>query len=251
MLRIGCKPMMLITQTWLMTCLKIFKVSCCRLIYHLPLEVFACLEVWPLGHDGSDLLSVVTQALFCNSLCAGFLFPLFRWCWWWLSVGTSGLWELDSVVESVAGVELPNEVFTSRARWMPLIIEWNTSASMFFLLKHLLLLIFVIFKLKCNNFIFLEIMVLNASYVCLHAFLLRRESPNLDPGRLTPYFWGGSITNQEWGSLPPWHVRAPHRLWGPPTPTPGRYTTTIWHLRKLRGSWLWLWWPWPWWSFLW
>jgi hypothetical protein len=31
---------------------------------------FACLEVWPLGHDGSVLLSVVTQALLCNFLCA-------------------------------------------------------------------------------------------------------------------------------------------------------------------------------------
>jgi hypothetical protein len=38
---------------------------------------------------------------------------------------------------------------------------------MFYLLKHLLLLILVIFKLKCNNLIFNKIMVLNASYVCL------------------------------------------------------------------------------------
>jgi hypothetical protein len=40
-------------------------------MYHLPLEAFACLEVWPLGHDGSVLLSVVAQALLCNFLCAG------------------------------------------------------------------------------------------------------------------------------------------------------------------------------------
>jgi hypothetical protein len=32
-------------------------------MYHLPLEAFACLEVWPLGHDGSVLLTVVAQAL--------------------------------------------------------------------------------------------------------------------------------------------------------------------------------------------
>jgi hypothetical protein len=43
---------------------------------------------------------------------------------------------------------------------------------MFYLLKNLLL-IMVIFKLKCNNLIFNKIMVLNASYVCLHAFSLR------------------------------------------------------------------------------
>jgi hypothetical protein len=40
-------------------------------MYHLPLEAFACLEVWPLSHDGSVLLSGVTQALLCNFLCAG------------------------------------------------------------------------------------------------------------------------------------------------------------------------------------
>jgi hypothetical protein len=40
-------------------------------MYHLPLEAFACLEVWSLGHNGSVLLSVVAQALLCNFLCAG------------------------------------------------------------------------------------------------------------------------------------------------------------------------------------
>jgi hypothetical protein len=40
-------------------------------MYPLPLEAFACLEVWPLGHDGSVLLSVVAQVLLCNFLCAG------------------------------------------------------------------------------------------------------------------------------------------------------------------------------------
>ncbi len=38
---------------------------------------------------------------------------------------------------------------------------------MFYLLKHLLLFILVISKLKCNDLIFNEIMVLNTSYVCL------------------------------------------------------------------------------------
>jgi hypothetical protein len=42
---------------------------------------------------------------------------------------------------------------------MPLIIEWNASANMFYLLKHLLHLILVIYKLKCNNLIFNETMV--------------------------------------------------------------------------------------------
>jgi hypothetical protein len=38
---------------------------------------------------------------------------------------------------------------------------------MLYLLKHLLLLNLVIFKLKCNNLIFNKIMILNASNVCL------------------------------------------------------------------------------------
>jgi hypothetical protein len=74
MLRIWCKPMMLITSICLITCLKIFKASWCRLMYHLSLEAFACLEVWLLGHDGPVLLSVVVKALLCNFLCA---VPLF------------------------------------------------------------------------------------------------------------------------------------------------------------------------------
>jgi hypothetical protein len=38
---------------------------------------------------------------------------------------------------------------------------------MFYLLKKLLLLILVIFKLKYNNLIFNEILVLTVSYLCL------------------------------------------------------------------------------------
>jgi hypothetical protein len=50
---------------------------------------------------------------------------------------------------------------------MSLIIELNAFANMFYLLEHLLLLNLVIIKLKCNNLIFNEIIVLNASFVCL------------------------------------------------------------------------------------
>jgi hypothetical protein len=56
---------------------------------------------------------------------------------------------------------------------------------MFFLLKHILLLILVSFNLKCNNLIFNKIMVLNASYVCLlysrfvenHPICIREDGP--------------------------------------------------------------------------
>jgi hypothetical protein len=50
---------------------------------------------------------------------------------------------------------------------MPLIIELNAFANVFYLLKDLLLLNLVIFKLKCNNLIFNKIMISNALYVCL------------------------------------------------------------------------------------
>jgi hypothetical protein len=122
------------------------------------------------------------------------LFSLFWRSRWRLSVGSPGFCVLDPVLKSIAGVELLKEVFTSRARWMPLSIEWNASANMFYLLKNLLLLIIVIFKLKCNNLIFNKIMVLNDSYVYLHVFSLHRESPDPDPGRRTPHFWGGYVT---------------------------------------------------------
>jgi hypothetical protein len=46
-------------------------------MYPLPLEAFACLEVWPLGHDRLVLLSIVAQALLCNFLCAGSSSSLF------------------------------------------------------------------------------------------------------------------------------------------------------------------------------
>jgi hypothetical protein len=127
-------------------------------------------------------------------MCRFLLFSLFRRSHWRLSVGSPGFCVLDPVLKPGAGVELPKEVFTSWARWMPLTIEWNDSTNMFYFLKNLLLLILVIFKVKCNKLILKEIMVLNASYVCLHALSLHRESPDPDPGRWTPHFWGGSVT---------------------------------------------------------
>jgi hypothetical protein len=141
---------------------------------------------------------------------------LFFWrSHWWLLVGSLGFYVLDSILKPIAGVELPKDVFTSRARWMPLIVEWNASANMIYLLNNFLLHILVIFKLKCNNLILNEIRVLNASYVCLHAFLLCRESPDLDPGRRTPHFWGGSITGRldlpSPGSVRMWSPRS--RFW--------------------------------------
>jgi hypothetical protein len=110
-----------------------------------------------------------------------------------LPVGSPGFYVLDFILKPVTDVELSKEVLTSKVRWMPLIGEWNASANMFYLLKNLLLLSLVIFKLKCNNLILNEIRVLNASYVCLHVFSLHRESPDLDPERRTPHLWGGSV----------------------------------------------------------
>jgi hypothetical protein len=45
MLSIGCKPMILIILILAKTCLKVFKVNCCTLMNHLPLEPLACLEI--------------------------------------------------------------------------------------------------------------------------------------------------------------------------------------------------------------
>jgi hypothetical protein len=51
----------------------VLKDSCSRLRKFLSLEAFLCLEVLPLGHDGSVVLSVVAQVLLCNFLCASSL----------------------------------------------------------------------------------------------------------------------------------------------------------------------------------
>jgi hypothetical protein len=65
-------------------------------------------------------------------------------------------------------------VWSYRRRFSPLgrdeysdDVELNTSANMLYLLIYLLLLNLVILKLGCDNLIFNEILILNASYVCL------------------------------------------------------------------------------------
>jgi hypothetical protein len=45
MLRVGCKPMILITLNLAKTRLKVIKASCCRIMNHLPLEALACPKV--------------------------------------------------------------------------------------------------------------------------------------------------------------------------------------------------------------
>jgi hypothetical protein len=109
-----------------------------------------------LGHDRSVLLSVVAQALLVT-FCVQVLLLFFPVMPMMAVSGSPGFYVLDSVLEPIAGVELPKEVFTSRASWMSLIVEWNASANMFYLLKNLLLLILVVFKLKCNNIISMKL----------------------------------------------------------------------------------------------
>jgi hypothetical protein len=69
---------------------------------------------------------------------------------------------------------------------MSLIVELNDFTNIFYLLKHLMLLNLTIFKIKCNNLIFNEILSL---YVSLH-----RESSDLNYGRRISYFLCASIT---------------------------------------------------------
>jgi hypothetical protein len=70
MLRIGCKPMILITLNMAKTCLKLIKVNHCRLMNHLPPEALAWLEVDRAGSYK------VAQAFLCNLLCASFSLSL-------------------------------------------------------------------------------------------------------------------------------------------------------------------------------
>jgi hypothetical protein len=72
-------------------------------------------------------------------------------------VKSSVFYALDSVLKPIAYVELPNEAFTS--------------GKMLYLLKNILFLILVIFKLKCNNLSFNKIMILNNLFIYLHRFV--------------------------------------------------------------------------------
>jgi hypothetical protein len=62
------------------------------------------------------MLSVVAQALLCNSLCADFSLSLFHRCCLQVVARRPGFSELDPVLGPVAGVELSKKVFTSRVR---------------------------------------------------------------------------------------------------------------------------------------
>jgi hypothetical protein len=66
-----------------------------------------------------------------------------------------------------------------------------------YLLKHLLGFIFVnfnIWHLICNNFNLNFMYDTVCLYVCVCAFSLRRESPDMILGDKIPHFWCGSIT---------------------------------------------------------
>jgi hypothetical protein len=142
------------------TCLKVLRVNYSRLRKSLSLEAFTCLEVWPLGHDGSVLLSVVFQALLCNLLVWSFLLLALPAM---LMMAVSGKSRLLSARFRIGARRKSSPLERGEC---PYVAEIYASANMFYLLKHLLLNL-VIFKLKCNNLIFNEIMVLNASFVCL------------------------------------------------------------------------------------
>jgi hypothetical protein len=79
-----------------------------------------------------------------------------------------------------------------------------------YILMNLLLLILIIFKLKCNKLILKKIIILNASYVGLHTFSLCPESPNPDPERRTPHFWGGSVTPASKKLIGQWNLCQQH-----------------------------------------
>jgi hypothetical protein len=128
---------------------------------------------------------------------------------------------LDSILRPTAGVQLSKMVFTSRARWMSLIIKLNASANMFYLLKHLRLLNLVNLKPMCNNLTFNEFMCLYDSYVCLlhshfvesHPIWILEDRPLISEVALshpvTPLAPGAILCDCP-DNLPPWPPR--HRL---------------------------------------
>jgi hypothetical protein len=139
---------------------------------------------WPLGHVGSVLMSVVAQALLYNYCVQVLLLSLLVMLLMAIS-GKSRLCMLDSVLDSIAGVELLMKVFTLRARWILLTSRYMlalnvTVPQMFYPLKYLLLQCLVNLKQSCNNIISTLIMSLYASYACL--CIDSRMSPDLSRG---------------------------------------------------------------------
>jgi hypothetical protein len=135
--------------------------------------------VWPFGHVGSVLLSVVAQA--------GFSFSLFRWCRCLLSVGSPDFPKARFRAGTVVGVELPKRSSPLGRGECPYVVEINASAKMFYLLNHLLLLHLVNLKPKCNNLTLTLSMVLYASYVCfMHSRFI--ENPPIDLEVMKPSF---------------------------------------------------------------
>jgi hypothetical protein len=138
-------------------------------------------------------------APFVSLLCAGFslslpllVSPLTA------TIGDPGFYVLDSVLEPIAGAELPKKVFRSRARWMPLqhrvSLPLKCYASVSVLsYEALLLLSLVNLKTSCNNLIYTLIMSLYASFVCLR-ILASSRIPRLILRWQNPHFWGGSVT---------------------------------------------------------
>jgi hypothetical protein len=151
MFRIGCKPILLITLTWLKCVEKWLKVVALGLWVLIRLKL--CMSrVWPLGHDGSVLLSVVAQALLCIPFLCRWSSSLFRWCQQWLSVGGLDHWGLDSVLGPIPGLELPRKVFTFRVRWIVLTLGDNRLCWKHVLsFEALLASSFVNINLSCNN----------------------------------------------------------------------------------------------------
>jgi hypothetical protein len=159
-------------KTWL----KVIKASVVGLwiIYHWSLGMSASLTAWScqvslIEHSRSSFDLTVMCRLLLSSLPTMPLTVISE---------KSGLW----VVELITGVELSNNIFTFRTKWILLWyrvvhFHWNiTLLQIFYLLKHLLLRYHVISKFYCNNLVSTLIMYLYVSYVCLYVLTSLRIS---------------------------------------------------------------------------
>jgi hypothetical protein len=143
---------MLINITWLKTCLKEFNSRCFRLMSPYFLWSLACLDRDLFYHDGSVLLSIVAQALLLYIFCVQ------MWIFLVLAMptrdasGRSRLMRVGSRTRTYNRLRVAEEGILFYGEENVLTLEKPLPQTMFYLMKHLLVVSLVNMKLMCNNF---------------------------------------------------------------------------------------------------
>jgi hypothetical protein len=131
------------------------------------------------------MLSVVAQA-FCSCYFYLFVyrwgFSSFWWRWWWLLVGDSDRWGLGSLL-GLTCVGHPRRPLSSRVNSVCLSWEMNAFTEILIIFWNIFWASYFVnsntWHSLCNNFNLNFIYGIVCLYVCVCAFSLHRESPDM------------------------------------------------------------------------